>query len=275
MNMSDILGMMVQNGMTRSAGNRIGHAVGAGGDKGGGGLADLLGNLTGGGRSQKDPADMLSGFLKGSKGAGGPGGMLQDALGDAGRAVGGNKKLAMGGLAALVGALLVGKGGAVKGAVGGGLMAMLGAMAFKALKGSGESPEVPLGLREPEGEVEVQQLERNSGIVLRAMLNAAKADGKLDRTEIEKILGYAKKNDMGPQVEAFLMEEMRKPIDLEGLSAKVHGNRELAAQVYAASLLAIEVDTPAEQNYMAQLAGSLNLPSQAAQQLEAMMGIRA
>jgi len=274
MNMSDILGMMVQNGMTQSATNRIGNALGADDQKSGGGLADLLGSLTGGGGSQKGPADMLSGFFKGSQGGGSSGGMLQDVLGDVSSAVGGNKNLAVGSLVALAGALLGGKGGAVKGAVGTGMMALLGTMAYKALKGSGESPEVPIGLKEPEGEAEARQLERNSGLVLTAMLNAAKSDGKLDRKEIERILGHAKENEMGSEVEAFLMEEMRKPIDLEGLCAKARGNRELAAQIYAASLLAIEVDTPAEQAYMSQLANGLNLPSQAAQQLETMLGVR-
>jgi uncharacterized membrane protein YebE (DUF533 family) len=275
MNMSDILGMMVQSGMTKSASNRMGNALGTTGQQGGGGLSELLGSLTGGGGSQGGIADMLSGFLSGSKSGGGAGGMLQDVLGDAGRAVGGNNKLAMGGLGALVGALLGGKGDAVKGAVGGGLMAMLGAMAFKALKASGESPEVPIGLKEPEDKEESEQLERHSGLVLTAMLSAAKSDGKLDRNEIERILGHAKESEMGAEVEAFLMDEMRKPIDLEGLCAKARGNRELAAEIYAASLLAIEVDTPNEQAYMTQLAKGLNLPSQTTQQIEAMMGVRA
>jgi uncharacterized membrane protein YebE (DUF533 family) len=73
---------------------------------------------------------------------------------------------------------------------GGGVMALLGAMAFKALKSSGNrSPQVPLGLAEPQTESERQQLEQNAELVLRAMINAAKADGRIDEDEIRRIVG--------------------------------------------------------------------------------------
>ena len=48
------------------------------------------------------------------------------------------------------------------GALGGGVMALLGAMAFQALKASGgQSPEVPVGLVEPQSPAERQELEQN------------------------------------------------------------------------------------------------------------------
>lgn len=270
MNLSDILGMVVQSGMQTPAADRVGRAMGIDDRASAGGLTDMLGGLSGGAGGL---AEAFSGLLGGS-GGGGIGGMLQDVLSDAGNAVGGNKNLALGGLAALAGALLGGKSGAAKGAVGGGLMALLGAMAFKALKGDGSSALVPLGLREPQGTTESRQLEQNSGLVLRAMLDAAKSDGKLDRNEMERILGQAKQQNMGAEAQEFLMQEMRKPIDMRGLCATVGNDRELAAQVYAASLLAIEVDTPAEQAYMSQLSRGLNLPDAVVEQLEALMGKR-
>ena len=68
------------------------------------------------------------------------------------------------------------------------------------------------------------------------------------------------------------MAEMNKPLDLAGLCAQAAGRPELGAQLYAASLLAVEVDTPAEQAYMDQLAQGLGLVPEVTQRLEAMVG---
>ena len=58
-------------------------------------------------------------------------------------------------------------------------MALLGAMAFKALKGSHQDTgRVPLGLLEPQSEDDQRELEQHTELVLRAMINAAKADGE-------------------------------------------------------------------------------------------------
>jgi len=47
----------------------------------------------------------------------------------------------------------------------------------------------------------------------------------------------------------------------------------LAAQIYAASLLAIEVDTPAERQYMQQLADRLYLTPEITAHLERTVGL--
>jgi len=179
-NFSDILGTLMQSGMSSSTTGRLKNALGAGGPASGGALSSL-GGL----------GDALSGMLGGGKG-GGIGGMLQSVLGDAGKALGGGNKLAVGGLGALAGSLLGGGGGSVKGALGGGVMAVLGAMAYSAFKGAGNAPEtreVPVGLRQPENTREEQELEQGAELVLKAMINAAKADGQIDKSEIERILG--------------------------------------------------------------------------------------
>jgi len=57
-------------------------------------------------------------------------------------------------------------------------------MAYQALKGgSSQQPEVPAGLLEPQSAAERQQLEQHSEIMLKAMINAAKADGQIDQGE--------------------------------------------------------------------------------------------
>ena len=90
------------------------------------------------------------------------------------------------------------------------------------------------------------------------MINAAKADGQIDGTEMNNILGKLDEAGAGQDAKDFVLAEMRRPLDLDGLVAGV-STPDLAAAVYAASAMAIKVDTPAEQNYLGQLATRLNL----------------
>lgn len=188
MNFSDLLGGLTQSGMTPSSEGRLRNALGGGGG-GGGDLLESLSGMLGGGQGSGGGGGLggaLSSMLGGGGGSpGGLGGLLGGALSDAGNAVGGKGNLALGGLGALAGALLGGGKKSMGGALGGGLMAVLGAMAFKALKGSGaQAPAVPLGLREPQTEAEKDELEHDAELLLRAMIDAAKADGRIDDEEI-------------------------------------------------------------------------------------------
>jgi uncharacterized membrane protein YebE (DUF533 family) len=253
--------------MSGSTTSRMQHALGAGGSTSGSPLAELLGG--GGGIG-----DALSGLVGGEKG-GGIGAMLQEVLGDAGKALGGGNKLALGGLGALAGSVLGGGGGSVKGAIGGGVMAMLGALAYSAFKGTGSSgsEEMPVGLQQPENQQQEEELEQGAELVLKAMINAAKADGKIDAAEIQRILGKLGEAGADSEARDFVIHEMNKPMDLSGIVAAAKGRPQLAAQIYAASLLAIEVDTSAERQYMQQLAGGLGLPSQVTSHLENTVGL--
>ena len=126
----------------------------------------------------------------GGQGGGSIGQTLSGTLEEAQKAVGENKNLALAALGALAGAILGGGKSSMRGAVGGGVLAVLGAMAYQALKGTQqETQEVPLTLREPETQVEKQQLENQAQLMLRAMINAAKADGQIDQGEVQRIIG--------------------------------------------------------------------------------------
>jgi uncharacterized membrane protein YebE (DUF533 family) len=57
--------------------------------------------------------------------------------------------------------------------------------------------------------------------------------------------------------------------------AAAKGRPTLAAQIYAASLLAIEVDTPAEKRYLDQLAAGLGLKPEVTQRIREMVGLQA
>lgn len=264
LNARDLLGQLMQAGMTDSSSNRIGHALGSGGlGQPGNPIGDLLRNLQGGQ----------------SHGFGGLAEAAQSMFGDARQSVQSGNPLAIGGLAALAGAVLGGGGGAVKGALGGGALALLGSIAMAALKNyqSGAcrsadeiARDAPLGLREPQTPVEQAELEHTADLVLSAMINAAKADGRIDGAELRRIASKLEKAGADDEARQFVMRELQEPLDLAGLIAQVR-SPQVAAQVYAASLLAIEVDTPAERDYLRRLASGLGLDDGTVQRLHQMV----
>ena len=266
LNARDLLGQLMQAGMTNSSSNRINHALGSGGlGQPGNPIGDLLRDLQGGGQTH---------------GFGGLAEAAQSMFGDAKQSVQSGNPLAIGGLAALAGAVLGGGGGAVKGALGGGALALLGSIAMSALKNyqSGAAPSgdevakaAPLGLREPQTPAEEAEVERTAGLILGAMINAAKADGQIDGAELQRIVGKLEEAGADDEARQFVMRELQKPLDVEGLAGQVR-SPEVAAEVYAASLLAIEVDTPAERDYLRRLATSLGLDDGTIHRLHQIMG---
>jgi uncharacterized membrane protein YebE (DUF533 family) len=263
MSISDLLGAMMQSGMAPSSNQRLQNAFGGGS----GGLLESLGGLLGGQQGGGGLGDLLSGAL---------GGMLGDVLNHAGQAAGGRQNLALGGLGALAGALLGGGGGkSLGGALGGGVMALLVAMAFKALRGTGQSTgQVPLGLLEPQSEADQRELEHHSELVLKAMINAAKADGQIDEDEIQRIVGKLQEVGSDAEDQRYVLTQMQKPAETEKLISAAKGRPELAAQIYAASLMAIEVDTPAERAYLGKLAAGLELTPEVTGRIEQMVGLQ-
>ena len=65
---------------------------------------------------------------------------------------------------------------------------------------------------------------------------------------------------------------MQAPLDLDGLVAEVK-TPAIAAQVYAASLLAIEVDTDEERHYLQVFASRLGLNGQQVANLHQAVGV--
>ncbi len=264
--MSDLLGAFTQSGMTKSTNQRMRNALSAGGNPPDSLLSELFGGSSGGGLG-----DALSKMLGGSSGIGG---MLGNVLEDAGRAVGGKQNLAVGGIGALAGALLGGGGRSMGGALGGGIMALLGAMAFSALKKGGQpAAEVPVGLQEVKTPQEKKALEREAGLIFQAMINAAKADGHIDREEVNRIIGKLDEMGIDRDAKEFVMTEMQKPMDTDALVNAAAGRPGRGAQLYAASLLAIEVDTPAERDYMRNLGERLGLNPATIAELEQTIGM--
>ena len=255
-NARELLGQVMQVGMTDTTASRMRHAMGPRGlGETGNPLAQLFGQ-------------------------GGALGGLEGMVGDVGRSVQSGNPQAVGSLGALAGAVLGGGRGAVKGALGGGVLALLGGIAMAALRnqtGAASGPEqlakeAPLGLREPQTPAEEAEVERTARLVLRAMVNAAKADGQIDGGEMQRIGGKLEEGGADAEARAFALDEMRKPSDREGLVAEVK-SPEVAVEVYAASLLAIEVDTPAEREYLRRLAERLGLDAAAVQRVHGALDV--
>jgi uncharacterized membrane protein YebE (DUF533 family) len=109
--------------------------------------------------------------------------------------------------------------------------------------------------------------EERARLLVTAMVSAAKADGTIDAEERTRILGQLAARGAGEAERAYLEEEMARPLDIDRLVAQVQ-DPVLAAEVYAASLLAVDPDTQAEKEYFAMLAARLNLEPGVIQELE-------
>jgi uncharacterized membrane protein YebE (DUF533 family) len=94
--------------------------------------------------------------------------------------------------------------------------------------------------------------------ILSAMIAAAKADGHIDATEQEKIFGKMDEGQLSSDEKAFLMDQFRRPLNIPEIAAAAT-SPEMAAEIYTASVLAIQPDTASEITYLNNLASALKL----------------
>jgi uncharacterized membrane protein YebE (DUF533 family) len=95
--------------------------------------------------------------------------------------------------------------------------------------------------------------------LVRAMIAAARADGRLDAQESRTIFQRIESLGLDPEDQALLVSEMGHPVDMDAIVNSAD-SPEVAAEIYLASRLAIDVDTAAEKSYLAMLAALLQLP---------------
>lgn len=286
-NPNDLLGGLLKSGLRGPSMDRLGHAMGERG----------VGSANG-------PLAQILGGLGGSRGGTGPqqggGDLLGSLAGMAGRQGGGRpmgRDLMMGGLGALAASILSGRGrgmgggrsmsggmlgGNMRGAVGAGGLALLGMLAMNALRNSGQSqasaaatPTSP-GMGEAPDAMPPDEAvsDRTATLVVRAMIAAAGADGQIDADERRRIVAKLEEEGADQEAMGFLEQEMSRPSDAASLAAEAQ-DPVVAAQVYAASLLAIRVDTPAERNYLQDLARQLRLEPGTVTQLHQALGVPA
>lgn len=94
--------------------------------------------------------------------------------------------------------------------------------------------------------------------LLRAMIGAAKADGQIDPDERQRIEEQIAALGLDRNIRSFVHDELAAPLDLDAIVAPAV-REETAAEIYAASLMAIDRTRATEQAYLALLAARLNL----------------
>lgn len=235
-----------------------------------GGLGGLLGGLgQSSGSTARNPTqrgggieDMLGGLFGGTGGgSGGLGGILEKLGGSGGK--GGFGGL-LGGLA---GALGASKGG------GGGMLDGADETLRRAPETNNHSfgevlnsqfDETPEPVIEPSRDQEVA-----AGLMLAAMIQAAKSDGQFDDGERQRLL--EKLGDADADEAEFVKKQMAAPVDVDGLVRQTP--KGLEAQVYAVSLLAIDLDTQAEAQYLDKLAKGYGMTPEQVNEIHAEMGV--
>ena len=181
-------------------------------------------------------ADLLGGML-GSNATGG------GLLGTIGKAA----------LPMILGSLMRGRGG---GSGGGGLGGLLGSML-----GGGSSPKMSATERD--------EADDHATLLLRAMINAAKADGEVDKEEVDNIV--SRLGEVDEQEAAFLRAELQAPLDVDGYCRSVPD--ELAEEAYAFSVMGMRLDTQQEAQYLGAVAQGLKLDPGTANAIHEKLGV--
>jgi len=94
--------------------------------------------------------------------------------------------------------------------------------------------------------------------LIRAMVSAAKADGQIDNVETDKIFGQIDAFGLNHEERAFLLAEINKPLTAQQIAGSA-ANPEEAAEIYAASVMAVNPHGLAERLYLGDLARLLKL----------------
>jgi len=233
-----------------------------------------LGGLFGGARSPENHntgrsgRDKMGSVLGGNAGGqGGLGGLLEQLGGGGGRRTRGASG---GGLGDLLGGLL---GGGAAGGLGG----LLGG-----LTGDNKPVSTPVNNRSfgdvlnssftNQGEPDVEPTADQNAVaalMLSAMIQAAKSDGEIQDAEKEKLLGHL--GDVSDAEMAFVQAEMAKPVDIAALVRHVPAG--LGPQVYTMSVMAIDLDSQAEAQYLHDLATALEIGKDDVNDIHAKLGV--
>lgn len=104
--------------------------------------------------------------------------------------------------------------------------------------------------------------------LIRAMVAAAAADGRVGPDEQEAITGRLKEVGMDEEAEEFLASELNNPASIDEIAAAVK-SKEAASLVYTSARLAIDPDTPAERDFLQQLATRLQIEPELAAHIDA------
>ena len=168
---------------------------------------------------------------------------------------GGQQQSAGSGLLGSVLGSVMGGGGAASGLAG-----LVGGML-----GGGDDAQAAAAPQQ----AELQQANDQAVLMIRAMVNAAKSDGRVDQTEQENIISKLG-SDVSEAEINFLKQEFAAPLDVAGFARSVPNG--LEQQIYALSLTSIDLDTQNEAQYLGQLAQGLNIDANLCNQIHDQVG---
>jgi uncharacterized membrane protein YebE (DUF533 family) len=106
-------------------------------------------------------------------------------------------------------------------------------------------------------------------LMIRAMINAAKVDGQITEDEQRFILQQV--GDTSNETVQFLRTEFARPINVAEFVDSIPSGME--KQVYTLSLMAMQLDTKAEADYLRQLVKGLRLPLELVAELHTQQGV--
>lgn len=91
--------------------------------------------------------------------------------------------------------------------------------------------------------------DREALLAIRAMISAARADGVLEPAERSAIATQLDQADLEPEARDLVLREFANPAPVEAIAREI-GDPVLAAQIYAACVLAVGEITPAERAWL-------------------------
>ena len=143
-------------------------------------------------------------------------------------------------------------------------MAAIGGLAYKAYEDwkNGRSGGDAAALPPPQGTEflpnDAAAADELATRILQAMIAAAKADGHVTPEERAAIDGQLPQLGLGDAASALIAAELDAPLDVGRIAGLARSEAE-ATQIYAASLLVVDQESPAEKGYLEMLAARMNL----------------
>lgn len=138
-----------------------------------------------------------------------------------------------------------------------GSLAALGGLAYRAYQ-NWQGQQGAVGAGTPVDQLAGPEAERRSLALLRAMIAAAKADGHIDDAERARIDQQLASLALDRDSQEFFREELAKPLSAKEVAAGADSPA-AAAEIYLASLMAIDEQNETERGYLRELAGELGL----------------
>ncbi len=214
---------------------------------------------------------LRAGQQNGSASSGGLGGLLGGLLNGTGNAAsaGGGLGGLLGGLGGLLGGAPAGNATQQRsGGVNYAALASLGMAAFQAYQAwQRQQATAPQQAIQTVDQLDGADAEAHSHAVLRALIAAAKADGKIDEQERQMISAEIGRHTDDPQLQQWLDAEVAKPLNAVDF-AEYAGDPALASEIYLASVMLVNDQQDAERNYLDELAAQLQIDPQLQLHLE-------